>query len=87
MAKEIDREIESGHVLIVHASEDCIIEPKFNSDGSLDVFEDTIITIFVNITDINDNPPKFIHEIFTGGVTTAADFGTQFMQIKVCLQK
>lgn len=83
LAKEIDREIEADHSLIVHATEDCILAPKYSENEVLDDFEDTIIYVYVNITDINDNPPKFINEIFTGGVTTAADFGTQFMHVKV----
>ncbi|XP_077287524.1 cadherin 88C [Arctopsyche grandis] len=82
LAKEIDREIEADHSLIVHATEDCILAPKYSENEELDDFEDTIIYVYINITDINDNPPKFINEIFTGGVTTAADFGTQFMHVK-----
>lgn len=33
--------------------------------------------------DVNDNPPVFISKIFTGGITTEADFGVEFMYIKV----
>lgn len=87
LAKEIDREIEKDHSLIIHATEDCIVAPKLNENNDLEVFEDTIITIIVNVTDINDNPPKFVSEIFTGGVTTAADFGLQFMHVKVLLTR
>lgn len=67
----------------MHATEDCIVPPKVLDSDDLELFEDTIITVYVNITDINDNPPKFVSEVFTGGVTTAADFGTQFMHVKV----
>lgn len=35
------------------------------------------------MNDINDNPPRFVKRVFTGGVTTEADFGTEFMQVKV----
>lgn len=42
----------------------------------------TLLKVAVNVDDINDNAPKFESQVFTGGVTTEADFGTAFMQIK-----
>lgn len=46
---------------------------------------DTVSTLKVLITvlDANDNPPRFINKIFTGGITTEADFGIEFMNVKV----
>lgn len=35
------------------------------------------------MNDVNDNAPKFVSKIFTGGITTEADFGIEFMQVKV----
>lgn len=32
--------------------------------------------------DENDNAPKFVHRVFTGGVSTATSFGTKFMHVK-----
>lgn len=68
-------------MLIVKATEDCNTVP---ANGTLsDEADDTTLKVVINVMDINDNPPKFVSKIFTGGVTTEADFGTQFMQVKV----
>lgn len=45
--------------------------------------DDTLLRVIVKVTDINDNPPHFVKKVFTGGVTTEADFGTEFMQVTV----
>lgn len=37
----------------------------------------------INVQDVNDNSPHFLKKLFTGGVTTQADFGSVFMKIKV----
>lgn len=66
--------------MIVKATEDCNIVP---TNGTFsDEANDTTLKVVVNVIDVNDNPPKFVSKIFTGGVTTEADFGTQFMQVK-----
>uniref|UniRef100_W4VR90 Putative cadherin egf lag seven-pass g-type receptor n=1 Tax=Corethrella appendiculata TaxID=1370023 RepID=W4VR90_9DIPT len=41
--------------------------------------DNTLVRVVIYVQDINDNPPQFIRKIFTGGVTTSSDFGTQFM--------
>lgn len=41
----------------------------------------------VTVRDVNDNPPIFTRKIFTGGVTTEADFGIEFMHVKVSVTK
>lgn len=79
----MDREESDTHVLIIKASEDCISAPKVDKFLEFDTHDDTTLRVVVRVNDINDNPPKFIKKIFTGGVTTEADFGTEFMQIKV----
>ena len=67
--------------MIVKATEDCNVVP---TNGTFsDEADDTTLKVVVNVIDVNDNPPKFVSKIFTGGVTTEADFGTQFMQVKV----
>lgn len=45
--------------------------------------DDTLLRVIVKVTDINDNSPHFVKKVFTGGVTTEADFGTEFMQVTV----
>jgi hypothetical protein len=48
------------------------------------IFDDdaTIVRVIVLVQDINDNPPRFAKKIFTGGVSTSADFGTEIMQLR-----
>ncbi|KAK1135246.1 hypothetical protein K0M31_008017 [Melipona bicolor] len=79
-ARTLDREQQEEHLLIVKATEDCNVVP---TNGTFsDEANDTTLKVVVNVIDVNDNPPKFVSKIFTGGVTTEADFGTQFMQVK-----
>lgn len=59
--------------------------PSSNQDFSQD--DDSLLKVLVFVNDINDHAPKFVKSIFTGGVTTEADFGTEFMQIKVSMKK
>lgn len=49
---------------------------------SLIADDPTLVRVMVLIQDINDNPPKFTKKIFTGGVSTSADFGTEIMTLK-----
>lgn len=61
------------------ATEDCMSKPNYKEEL------DSISTLKVHITvnDVNDNSPQFVSKIFTGGVTTEADFGIEFMNVKV----
>ncbi|XP_055586421.1 cadherin-23 [Uranotaenia lowii] len=43
--------------------------------------DNTLVRVIVYVQDINDNPPVFVQKIFTGGITTSALFGTQFMML------
>lgn len=63
--------------------ENCDTVPS--NESIFDESDDTMLKIIVTVNDINDNPPKFMNDVFTGGVTTDADFGTQFMNVKVRL--
>ncbi|KAM3963622.1 cadherin-23 [Aphomia sociella] len=76
--KPLDREQKAEYSLTVLATEDCIATPNYQKDV------DAVSALRVNVTvnDVNDNPPKFIRKIFTGGVTTEADFGIEFMHVK-----
>lgn len=44
--------------------------------------DSTIVKVKVRVLDINDNPPRFRSKIFTGGITTNADFGLKFMRVE-----
>lgn len=68
---------------------DDLYEILQNSQGDSAVFEEnvlisdsTIVRVQVSVLDINDNPPRFRSKIFTGGITTNADFGAKFMRIE-----
>ncbi|KAK9745916.1 Cadherin domain [Popillia japonica] len=94
--RELDREQRDSYMLLVKAAEDCNNTPRIeNSFDALDdtllkvlnfhwwdALDDTLLKVLVNVADVNDNPPRFIHRIFTGGVSTATSFGTKFMQVK-----
>lgn len=82
-AKTLDREQQEEHLLLIKATEDCITVPA--NESFFDAADDTLLKVIVNVTDINDNPPKFVSKVFTGGVTTAADFGAQVMNVKVII--
>ncbi|KAG5330839.1 CAD86 protein, partial [Acromyrmex heyeri] len=79
-AKLLDREQQEEHVLLIKATEDCKTMPE--NQTMLDKTDATLLQVIVKVDDINDNAPQFIKDVFTGGVTTEADFGTQFMHVK-----
>jgi len=65
----------------VKASEDCLHSPP-PSHGIIQD-DDSLLKVLVFVNDINDHAPGFVKRVFTGGVTTEANFGAEFMQIKV----
>jgi hypothetical protein len=77
----LDREIHDSHTVLVEASEDCIHSPANHS--TFDPSDDTLLKVTITVNDINDNAPHFVKRVFTGGVTTEADFGAEFMHLKV----
>lgn len=80
-AKMLDREKQEEHTLLVKATEDCKSVP--GNETIFDEADDTLLQVVVRVDDINDNAPRFTDQVFTGGVTTEADFGTQFMHVEV----
>lgn len=76
----MDREAQEVYEIVIKATEDCNSLPGNQSFNEKD---DTLLKVIVTLVDVNDNAPKFISKVFTGGVTTDADFGTEFMQVKV----
>lgn len=79
----LDREQQEEHLLLIKATEDCETVP--DNEIMFDEADDTLLQVIIKVDDINDNAPQFINKVFTGGVTTDADFGTQFMHVKVIL--
>ncbi|XP_022814914.1 cadherin-23 [Spodoptera litura] len=76
--KPLDREQKSEYSLTILASEDCVTKPKYDEE----VDGVSTLKVHVIINDVNDNAPKFVSNIFTGGITTEADFGIEFMHVK-----
>ncbi|XP_063377540.1 cadherin-23 [Cydia fagiglandana] len=76
--RPLDRERKSNYTLTVLATEDCVAAPEYRAN------EDSVstLTVHVAVNDLNDNAPKFVSRIFTGGITTEADFGIEFMHVK-----
>lgn len=77
----MDREQRSNYTLTILATEDCIATPKYQED----VDAVSSLKVFVTVNDVNDNAPRFVSKVFTGGITTEADFGIEFMHVKVRL--
>ena len=42
-----------------------------------------VFQVIVHVDDINDNQPKFVRPLFTGGVTTEAEYGAEVITIQV----
>ncbi|KAJ2950157.1 hypothetical protein O0L34_g11512 [Tuta absoluta] len=76
--RPLDREQKSNYTLTILATEDCISTPNYQAD----VDAVSSLTVHVTVNDVNDNAPKFMSKIFTGGITTEADFGIEFMHVK-----
>ncbi|PZC75961.1 hypothetical protein B5X24_HaOG205302 [Helicoverpa armigera] len=76
--KPLDREEKAEYSLTILATEDCLTIPKYDEE----VDRISTLTVHVIINDVNDNAPKFTNKIFTGGITTEADFGIEFMHVK-----
>ena len=50
--------------------------------GSAETRRSTSATLQVQVKDVNDNSPSFKKKVYTGGVTTEADYGSVVMQVK-----
>ena len=56
--KELDREEQEVHVIVVRATEQCTIVPDMID--FFDPADDTLLKVVVNVNDINDNRPVFV---------------------------
>ncbi|KAL0831494.1 hypothetical protein ABMA28_002291 [Loxostege sticticalis] len=74
----LDREQRSSYNLTILATEDCVSSPSYNPDTDAV----SSLRVLATVNDVNDNAPRFTRKIFTGGVTTEADFGIEFMHVK-----
>lgn len=79
--RSLDREQQEAHLILIKATENCENSPK--NQSFFDPGDDTQLKVIIRVIDVNDNAPKFIHRVFTGGVSTATTFGTTFMEVKV----
>ncbi|KAG9510252.1 Protocadherin Fat 4, partial [Fragariocoptes setiger] len=57
---------------------------NFNANSNsilnmMGVADRSVLRVLVRVRDINDNAPEFTQRVYTGGVTTDAEFGTTFM--------
>jgi hypothetical protein len=79
---EINRFMSSQN--IVNGTDDTVEQFEDTEPESSQLVADdaTLVRVIVLVQDINDSPPKFVQKIFTGGVSTSADFGTEIMQIR-----
>lgn len=78
--KPLDRELKSNYTLIVQATNDCFRIP--HRIEKFDPKDNSMLQVLIGVKDVNDNPPKFVKKIFTGGITTDTEYGTVFMSIK-----
>ncbi|CAL8106930.1 unnamed protein product [Orchesella dallaii] len=76
---KLDREKQSNHTLMVFATEDCLVDlTKINVAN---IEPSSLLKVVVRVLDVNDNSPRFTKKVFTGGVSTSTDYGTEFMRV------
>ncbi|ODN06167.1 Cadherin-23 [Orchesella cincta] len=76
---KLDREKQSNHTLMILATEDCIIDMTKLDVSSIE--KTSLLVVQVQVVDVNDSPPRFIKKVFSGGVSTSTDYGTEFMRV------
>lgn len=79
---EINRFTDSQN--IVNGTDDKIEQYEDSEPETSQLVADdaTLVRVIVYVKDINDNPPQFVQKIFTGGVATSADFGSEIMTVR-----
>ena len=68
---------------VAEPSAEAVRQP-FNAANldSLLAADKSLLRVSIRVKDVNDNAPKFTQRIYTGGITTEADFGTVFMIVQ-----
>ncbi|KAK2717587.1 hypothetical protein QYM36_006383, partial [Artemia franciscana] len=74
VAKTLDREFIAHFELRILASDDCKVPSQIN--------EASILTVKILVLDENDNAPRFVRRIFTGGIVTNAVYGSEILTLK-----
>jgi hypothetical protein len=67
--------------VLIRATDSCAVPPT--NISFYDPGDPSLLNVTVYVNDVNDNPPRFIKKIFTGGVSTDADFGLEFLELTV----
>lgn len=78
--KELDRERRSVYNIVIKATEECL-NPLDEQDAYNDTTDSSMLKIKIYVNDIDDNPPLFTHEVFTGGIATDNDYGSVIMTV------
>ncbi|CAG0889558.1 unnamed protein product [Cyprideis torosa] len=80
--RELDREATPVFHLRVMATDYCLGIPT-SADGSwLDVEHGSTMNLTIWVDDVNDNAPRFMRGMFTGGVSTDADYGLEVLRLQ-----
>eukprot|EP00095_Tigriopus_kingsejongensis_P008988 snap_masked-scaffold783_size97670-processed-gene-0.6 protein:Tk08988 transcript:snap_masked-scaffold783_size97670-processed-gene-0.6-mRNA-1 annotation:"PREDICTED: uncharacterized protein LOC100879829" len=78
---ELDRENRSSFDLVIKATEECLYPPP-EFDIDFDPADDSLLHVTIFVSDIDDNPPVFTKDVFTGGISTNMDFGDVFATVQ-----
>ena len=74
----LDREAQENYTLTIAATQDCLRQGKNlgNPGKPTSLLK---VTVFVN--DENDSKPKFDKKVFSGGISTSSDYGSEILQV------
>lgn len=74
--KDIFNNTKTNNYLNQQSVDNCLEEEDIlMADGG-------VVRVRIQVLDINDNAPRFIAQMFTGGITTNANFGANFMKVE-----
>lgn len=79
---EMDRFTISQNIMNETEEETDLYDDSEPESSHLVADDATLVRIVVLVQDINDNPPRFLQKVFSGGVSTSADFGTEILSLR-----